>query len=107
MRFLKPSLVCASSVRWLRSTLRSRTRAVVDEVRLEAEQRLDAVLLGRLVELDGAVHDAVVGQADGRLAELGRARSASLSMLQAPSSSEYSEWTWRCAQPGLDTGDPD
>ena len=42
--------------------------AVVDEVGLEAEQRLDAVLLGRLVELDGAVHDAVVGQADGRLA---------------------------------------
>ena len=43
--------------------------AVVDEVRLEAQQRLDAVLLGGLVELDGAVHDAVVGQADGRLVE--------------------------------------
>src|SRR4051794_36949403 len=28
------------------------------------------------------------------------ARSASLSMLQAPSSSEYSEWTWRCATVG-------
>src|SRR5918992_2287514 len=28
------------------------------------------------------------------------ARSASFSILQAPSSSEYSEWTWRCAQPG-------
>ena len=35
------------------------------------------------------------------------ARSASLSILHAPSSSEYSEWTWRCAQPGVDTGDPD
>ena len=29
------------------------------------------------------------------------ARSASASILQAPSSSEYSEWTWRCAQAGL------
>jgi hypothetical protein len=27
-----------------------------------------------------------------------------LSILQAPSSSEYSEWTWRCAQPEVDTG---
>ncbi len=26
---------------------------------------------------------------------------ASASMLQAPSSSEYSEWTWRCAQAGV------
>ena len=43
--------------------------AVVDEVGLEAQQRLDVVLLGGLVELDGAVHDAVVGQADGRLIE--------------------------------------
>ncbi len=46
---------------------------VVDEVGLEAEQRLDTVLLGRLVELDGAVHDAVIGQAEGRLAEGGGA----------------------------------
>src|SRR3954465_2443583 len=29
------------------------------------------------------------------------ARLARASMLQAPSSSEYSEWTWRCAQPVL------
>src|SRR4051794_36745173 len=28
------------------------------------------------------------------------ARSASLSMLHAPSRSEYSEWTWRCATVG-------
>ena len=27
------------------------------------------------------------------------ARAASWSILQAPSSSEYSEWTWRWAQP--------
>ena len=31
------------------------------------------MLLGGLVELDGAVHDAVVGQADGRLIEGGGA----------------------------------
>ena len=47
--------------------------AVVDEVRLEPEQGLDVVLLGGLVELDRAVHDAVVGQADGRLIEGGGA----------------------------------
>ena len=29
------------------------------------------------------------------------ARSASASILHAPSSSEYSEWTWRCAQAGV------
>ena len=48
--------------------------AVVDEVRLEAQDRLDVVLLAGLVELDGAVHDAVIGQAQRRLAELGGAR---------------------------------
>src|SRR6185503_19822182 len=42
---------------------------VVYEVGLEPHDRLDAVLLGRLDQLDGAVHDAVVGQADGRLVE--------------------------------------
>ena len=43
--------------------------AVVDEVGLEADDRLDAVLLGRLVELDRAVHHAVVGEPEGGLAE--------------------------------------
>ncbi len=47
--------------------------AIVDEVGLEAEQRLDVVLLRGLVELDRAVHDAVVGQADRRLVERGGA----------------------------------
>ena len=46
---------------------------VVDEVDLAADDRLDAVLGARLVELDGAVHDAVVGQAERRLGELGGA----------------------------------
>src|SRR5204863_2709015 len=46
---------------------------IVHEVRLEPEDRLDAVGVASLVELDGAVHDAVVGQTERRLAELGRA----------------------------------
>jgi hypothetical protein len=41
--------------------------AVVHEVGLEAEQRLDLVLLRGLVELHGAVHHAVIGQPDGGL----------------------------------------
>src|SRR5687767_9110336 len=32
------------------------------------------------------------------------ALAASASILHAPSRSEYSEWTWRCAQPGVLTG---
>ncbi len=46
---------------------------VVDEVDLTAEDRLDAVLVARLIELDGPVHDAVVGQPERRLLELGGA----------------------------------
>ena len=42
---------------------------VVDEVGLEAHDRLDAVLAGGLVVLDGAVHDPVVGEPEGGLAE--------------------------------------
>ena len=45
-------------------------RVVVDEVDLTADDRLDAVLVAGLVQLDGAVHDAVIGQSEGRLAEL-------------------------------------
>ena len=47
--------------------------AVVDEVGLEADDRLDPVLAAGLVEVDGAVHHAVVGEAQGRLSELRRA----------------------------------
>ncbi len=47
--------------------------AVVDVVGLQPEQRLDAVLAPRLVELHRAVHHAVVGEADGGLAERGGA----------------------------------
>ena len=50
-----------------------RRRVVVDQVDLTADDRLDAVLRARLVELDRAVHHAVVGEAEGRLTELRRA----------------------------------
>ena len=74
--------------------------AVVDEVGLEAQDRLDAVLPAGLVELDRAVHDAVVGEAERGLAE-GRRAGGQAVDVAAPSSSEYSEWTWRCAQAGV------
>ena len=68
--------------------------AVVDQVGLEPEDRLDPVVAARLVVLDRAVHDPVVGQAERRHAQLGRP-AASVSILQAPSSSEYSLCTCR------------
>jgi len=40
--------------------------AVVDDVHLAAEDRLDPLRLRRLVEIDGARHRAVVGERDGR-----------------------------------------
>ena len=46
---------------------------IVDEVDLAAEDRLDPVLAAGLVELDRAVHHAVVGEPEGGLAELGGA----------------------------------
>ena len=58
-------------------------RVIVDEVDLTADDRLDAVLCARLVELDGAVHHAVVGQAEGRLAELGGARGQGVDLARA------------------------
>ncbi len=42
---------------------------VVHEIRLQAEDRLDPVLAAGLEVLDRAVHDAVIGQAEGGLAE--------------------------------------
>ena len=45
--------------------------AVVDEVGLEPDDRFDAVLLAGLVELDRAVHHAVVGEPQRRLPQLG------------------------------------
>ena len=47
--------------------------AVVHEVGLEAQDRLHAVLAARLVELDRAVQDAVVGEPQRGHAELGGA----------------------------------
>jgi hypothetical protein len=57
--------------------------AVVHEVGLEAQDRLDPLLLARLVELDGAVHHAVVGQAQGRLVELSRAGGERVDLARA------------------------
>ena len=50
--------------------LRLTAPAVVDVVRLQADDRLDAVLLRGLVELHGAVHHAVIGQPQGGLPEV-------------------------------------
>ncbi len=46
---------------------------VVGDVDLAAEERLDALLAGRLEEVDRAGERAVVGEPDGRHLELGRA----------------------------------
>ena len=46
-------------------------RVVVDEVGLHADDRLDPGLLARLVVVDGAVHGAVIGDAERGHAELG------------------------------------
>ena len=48
--------------------------AVVGEVDLAADDRLDAGSLGRLEELHGARHGAVIGERDRRHLELGSAR---------------------------------
>ena len=48
--------------------------AVVDQVGLEPEDRLDPVLATGLEVLNGAVHDAVVGEPERRHLELRRAR---------------------------------
>ena len=58
-------------------------RAVVDEVGLEPDDRLDPVLLGGLHELDRAVHHAVVGQAEGGLVERRGARGERVDLARA------------------------
>jgi hypothetical protein len=56
---------------------------IVDQIDLTADDRLDAVLCACLVELDGAVHHAVVGQAERRLAELGGPRRQGVDLARA------------------------
>ena len=63
------------------------------DVDLAADDRLDVVGAGLLVELDGAEEVAVVGLRDGRHVQA-FARSKSGLCLMAPSRSEY--WVWRC-----------
>ena len=71
-RLRNPASVAASRVRWLRS-YPALGVAIVDEVGLEADDRLDPVLAAGLVELDGAVHHPVVGEPERRHPELGGA----------------------------------
>ena len=56
---------------------------VVAQVGLEAEDRLDPVLLARLGELDGAVHDAVVGQPESGLPKFRCPRGESVDLAGA------------------------
>ena len=70
VRFRKPSSFSGEQRQVVALDLALADRAVVDEVRLEPEDRLDAVLLARLEQLDRAVHHAVVGEPERRLAEL-------------------------------------
>ncbi len=56
---------------------------VVDEVDLAADDRLDAVLGARLVQLDRAVHHAVVGERERRLVERRRARRQRVDLARA------------------------
>ncbi len=58
----------------------SARRLVVDEVDLAADDRLDAVLAGGEVVLDGAVHDPVVGETQRRLAERRRPRGEGIDL---------------------------
>ena len=57
--------------------------AIVHVVDLAAEDRLDPVPGARLVQLDGAVHHPVVGQAQRRLVERGRALGQSVDLARA------------------------
>ena len=74
-RLRKPASLEASRVRWLRSyrALGGVSVAVVDQVGLEPDDRLDPGRLARLVVLDRAVHHAVVGEAERGHVELGGA----------------------------------
>jgi hypothetical protein len=81
------------------------------DVGLDADDRLDVVFAGLGPELVGAVDVAVVGRGDGRHALIG-GRLSNSSMRAAPSSMEYSVWTWRwtklscgaAAEAGFDIG---
>ncbi len=64
------------------------------------ENRRKPQLARRVVELHRAVHDAVIGQGNRGRADFSRApaepgSNVAGSIRQAPSSKEYSEWTWR------------
>ena len=68
---------------------------LVRHVRLGAEDRRDALLVARLVEVEDAVHVAVVGDADAPAARLHAAAPTSSPTRAAPSSIENSVCTCR------------
>ena len=57
--------------------------AIVDEIGLEADDRLDPVPAAGLVEVDRPVHHPMIGEAQGRLAELCRPRRHRLDLAGA------------------------
>src|SRR3954452_5579858 len=105
VRFLKPSSVAASSVRWLRSILPSRT--VRSSTKYASSPRTGLTPLA-LQALYSSTEPFMTPWSVSPSAGWPRAaaRSASALMFAAPSSSEYSEWTCRCAQAGVLTGEP-
>ena len=66
----KPGIVLGEQRQVVALVLDRLGLAVVHEIGLEAQNRLDSVLLAGLVELDRAIHDPVIGEPEGRLAEL-------------------------------------
>src|SRR3954452_14385712 len=105
VRFLKPSSVAASSVRWLRSILPSRT--VRSSTKYASSPRTGLTPLA-LQALYSSTEPFMTPWSVRPRAGWPRAaaRSASALMFAAPSSNEYSEWTCRCAQAGVLTGPP-
>ena len=70
-------------------------------VDLAADDRLDALVAARVVELHRAEHVAVVGDGHAPSCRGARACSTSSSRRQAPSSRLYSVWRWRWTKSGL------
>jgi hypothetical protein len=67
------------------------------DIGLDADDRLDAGVLGLLPELVGAEKVAVVGRRDAGI-PISAGRVERSSIRAAPSSMEYSVWTCRCTK---------
>ena len=70
------------------------------DVRLAAEDGLDALVLGDFLKLDRAEDVAVVGQGHGRHVVARRRPGPGRRRRTAPSRMLYSEWLWRWTKPG-------